>query len=129
MELNNWALIEVNVVLPFGPDKLYYLVYIHKFNSVWTVELVFNLSQRKLVSPRIAEKYIDELEYTFSKYRKHASGYEYLLNTFDKDTIYFIKSYINPNLDPDQVKIIDKFSYQISEKAIEKINYFLTQLV
>lgn len=43
-----------------------------------------------------------------------------MLNSFNKDTVYFIKNYIFPNVYPDHIRIIDKFSYQISEKGYRK---------
>lgn len=125
--LNNWIIYESEVDLPFGNNKYYYLMYIHKFNSVWTVELVFNLMQYKLVSPKIAEWYIKHIDVFLSTYKKQALTYKYLIYLFNYGTIYFMKNYIVFN--EEKIRIIDKFSYQISEESIKKIEYYLTQVL
>jgi hypothetical protein len=130
MKLNNWIIYEseVDVDLPFNTKKYYYyLMYIHKFNSVWTVELVFNLMQYKLVTPKIAEWYINNIDRLLSTWRRQAFKYEYFINLFNDDTIYFMKNYIVYN--GEKIRIIDKFSYQISEESIKKIEYYLTQVL
>lgn len=120
--LNNWIIYESEV---FGNNKYYYLMYIHKFNSVWTVELIFSLRQFKLVSPKIAEWYIMHLYAFLSTYKRQVLKYEYLINIFDNSTDYFMKNYISR----EKIRIINKFSYQISEKAIKMIEYYLTQVL
>lgn len=125
--LNNWIIYENEVDLPFGKNIYYYLMYIHKFNSVWTVELIFNLMQFKLVSPKIAEWYINNIDRSLSTYKRQIFKYEYLINLFNDDTIHFMKNYIIFN--DEKIRIIDKFSYQISEESIKKIEYYLTQVL
>lgn len=128
-KLNNCALLEITYKTPFGYTyKYYHLVYIHQFNSVWTVILVFDLKQGKLTTPRIVE---NDCIFGFDKrlvsINKLALGFLYLLREFNNDLIYFIKHY--STIRYERIEVIQTFRYTISKKAKEHIYYYLTQVI
>lgn len=121
---NNWALIEV-----CEDGILYYeLVYIHQFNSVWTIIFNFALIQNKLITPRIIEsKYLSN-NLMWKAFQKRMEGYLYLLHQFNIDLNYFLKTYSNI-VNRAEIRVIDTFRYTISEEANQFIHYQLIQVL
>ncbi len=93
--MDRWAIIEENNTTPFSniKYKFYYLVFVSRFNSVWTCILGFKLESPKLIGIKYVKKIINNFDYYLVGINKRLDGFEHILNKLNNDFDYFLKEY------------------------------------
>jgi hypothetical protein len=93
--MDRWVIIEETKTTPFY-DKEYnfcYLIFISKFNSVWTFILGFKLDSPKLVGTKYIKNIINNFDKYLTNLIKGLDGFDRILDKLNNDPDFFMEEY------------------------------------